>query len=135
MGTIKNILIILSLLIANWLWANDLNYGLHFNSYDRLAKDRTSLILNDDESLQINNEWTIAFDLFIRQETVFGNVIRLVSNTGESISLNFSADDKNNRYPSLTVNDNFYALFNTATIKKKNLVFISLRIKCLQKKR
>lgn len=112
------IIIIFILGIVRILYANDLTYGLHIKSYSSLGKDRTSLVLNNREPLKLKEEITISFDMFIRKETAFGNIIRIINTTGESITLNFSAGEKDNRYPSITINDNFYPISNTIEFEK-----------------
>lgn len=104
--------------LINILCANDLSYGLYIKSYSNLGKDRTSLVLNDNEPVKFKEEITISFDMFVRKETVFGNVIRIINSTGEAVTLNFSAGEKDNRYPSITLNDNFYPISNTIEFEK-----------------
>lgn len=112
------IIIIFVVGLAKILYANDLSYGLHIKSYLSLGKDRTSLVLNNKEPLPFKEEITISFDMFIRKETLFGNIIRIINGTGEAITLNFSAEEKDNRYPSITINDNFYPISNTIEFEK-----------------
>ncbi|GAB6010666.1 Kelch repeat-containing protein [Viscerimonas tarda] len=70
-----------------------------------MGRDRTSLVLNDNKPLNINGEITLSFDMQLRKEIVFGTIVRIISNTKEHITLSFSADEKDNRYPSLVVNE------------------------------
>ncbi|MDR3219533.1 MAG: hypothetical protein LBU22_11285 [Dysgonamonadaceae bacterium] len=121
----RKILILISLHFAVSLQANDLNYGLYFNSYEKTSKDRTSLVLNNGEALAMKDGLTLSFDLFIRKEIVFGYIVRIISNSGESVSLNFSAEEKDHRYPSLIVNENFYPISNK--IEYENWFPVSIR--------
>ena len=115
---------------AAFVQANNLNYGLYFKSYSNLGKDRTSLILNNNEALKIKDETSLSFDLYIRKELIFGNIIHIINNFGEKIALNFSVDEKNNRYPSLIIDENFYPVSNKIEFEKwfpVNLKFSSGR--------
>lgn len=101
----KKLLTIIFFIIPTVLFAENPSTGLYFKSYTKLGRDRTSLVLNDNKPLEIKGETTLAFDLYIRKEVVFGTIVRIVSNTKEHITLSFSADEKNNRYPSLVINE------------------------------
>ncbi len=127
----KNLtLLTLILTVVSFLQANNLDYGLYFKSYSSLGKDRTSLVLNDNKPLKIENETTISFDLSIRKELEFGYVIHVVSNSGEKIALNFSAEEGENRYPSIIINESFYPVSNRTEFEKwtpVHLKFSSLK--------
>ena len=68
------------------------NYGLKFYSYDVLGKDRTGLTLENNENILINKNIELSFDLEVRNETLFGSVVRIVSESGNSIVLSFGPD-------------------------------------------
>jgi DNA-binding SARP family transcriptional activator len=50
--------------------------------------------------------------MYIRKELEFGHIVNVISDSGDKIALNFSADNKDNRYPSLIINENFYPITN-----------------------
>jgi DNA-binding SARP family transcriptional activator len=95
-----------------FLAASNLNYGLYFKSYADLGKDRTSLVLNNGDALKMKDETTLSFDMYIRKELEFGCIIHIINDSGDKIAMNFSADNKNNRYPSLIINERFYPITN-----------------------
>jgi hypothetical protein len=113
----RKFITILFFITAIAVYANDFDYGLYFKSYKSLGNDRTSLVLNNSEPININNELALSFDLFIRNETVFGNAVRIIGNTNESITLSFSADRKDNRYPSFVINKDFYTISDTIDLE------------------
>jgi DNA-binding SARP family transcriptional activator len=104
------ILFLLNIVIAR---TQEFDYGLYFNAYKSQGGDRTSLVLNNNESLKFKDEITLSFDLSIRKEIVFGNIVRLVSDTNESITLNFGVDEMDIRYPNLLINENRYTIMDT----------------------
>jgi DNA-binding SARP family transcriptional activator len=101
----KSLLVVIHFVISLALFAENSGSGLYFKSYSSPGRERTSLTLENDMPLNLSDETTLSFDMFIRKEVVFGSVVRIISNTNESIALNFSADEKDNRYPNFIIND------------------------------
>jgi hypothetical protein len=93
---------LIAIVTVSFLQANNVNYGLYFKSYADIGKDRTSLVVNKDKVLKIKNETTISFDMYIRKEMEFGYIVHIISDSGDKIALNFSADNRNNRNVSLS---------------------------------
>ncbi|MDR0413678.1 MAG: hypothetical protein LBH61_07765 [Dysgonamonadaceae bacterium] len=110
--------VLITILTVSFSQANDVNYGLYFKSYADFGKDRTSLVVNNGRELKLQNETSVSFDVFIRKELEFGYILHIISDSGDKIALNFSADSKNSRYPSLIINENFYPVTNKITFEK-----------------
>lgn len=135
----KRILLIFLLLTSVLLHASEPDdYGLYVKSYKNLGKDRTSLLLDGGEPMKIRDEMTLSFDMLIRNENIFGNVVKIVGDTNEAIGLIFSADERDNRFPSLILHNQFYPISNTVewnawfTVKiklstKKDSIFLSYK--------
>ena len=61
----------------------------------------------------------------LRNEFIFGTVFKIISDTQDVISLNFIADEKNNQYPILSINDNIYPITNRIELNK--WFFVNIR--------
>ena len=82
-----------------------MNYGLHFNSHSSPVGQRTSLLLNNQKSFELKNEFMISFDFMIRQEPIFGMIFNAQTDDGQSIDVLFSVKDDDTYYPALVIND------------------------------
>jgi DNA-binding SARP family transcriptional activator len=81
--------VILILLVASVLprivFAKSGDYGLLFHSHEKSIDERTSLILNNKNPYEIakNNEFSIDFDVFLRNSSIkFGYIFRIISDGG-----------------------------------------------------
>ncbi|MDP4238435.1 MAG: kelch repeat-containing protein [Bacteroidota bacterium] len=72
---------------------NKIDYGLKFKSYKFLSKDRTGLSLENDEFVKLGSNLGVGFDMLIRKETLFGSIIRIVSDKGNSIILSIATNE------------------------------------------
>ena len=88
MKLIRNIRLFVLLLIGcETVFGQLPQYGLHFHSHNSNIDKRTSLVLNNGESYNLNKQdvFTIDFDIFLRNETVkFGYIFRIISNKEEN---------------------------------------------------
>ncbi|MDR2806465.1 MAG: hypothetical protein LBB85_12700, partial [Dysgonamonadaceae bacterium] len=109
---------LIAIVTVSFSQATELNYGLYFKSYADLGHNRTSLILDNGDRLKMKDETTLTFDMYIRKDLEFGYIVNIVSDSGDKISLNFSADNKDNRYPSLIINESFYPITNKIEFEK-----------------
>ena len=108
----RKIILLLTIFISTSLYASEPDYGLHFRSHKYLGAERTSLLLNNDKPFKLNKEITLSFDISLRNELIFGTVFKIISDTQDVVSLNYIADEKNNQYPILLINDNIYPITN-----------------------
>jgi DNA-binding transcriptional activator of the SARP family len=98
--------------------SESIDYGLHFKSYSVLAKDRTGLVLENNEFIRVDKELVLSFDILYRQEIeFFGSILRIISESSSFLSLGFSAAESTSVYPILIVNDevtpvNDYVTYN-----------------------
>lgn len=127
----RKILSILFLVNFIILQANDFNdYGLRFISYENRGKDRTSLVLNNNQPFDIEKEISLSFDLLPRKGNVFGNVVRIVSNTNENITMGFIFGENNKPYPCISINDDFYSVSDN--IEYNNWTSVSITISTIK---
>lgn len=114
----RKLILLLSIFIPTLLNASEPSYGLHFKSHKYLGAERTSLILNENNPFKLNKEISLSFDISLRNELIFGTVFKIISDTQDVVSLNFTADEKNNQYPILLINDNIYPITNKVETNK-----------------
>ena len=107
----KKIIVLFIIFLPTIIKANDLNYGLAFKSHKYMGTERTALILNDNAPFKLNKDFSLSFDMSLRDEFIFGSVFKIISNTQDVLSLNFIADE-DSQYPILSINDNIYPITN-----------------------
>ena len=90
-----------------------------------MGAERTALVLNNNKPFRLNKEFILSFDMSLRNGFIFGTVFKIISDTQDVISLNFIADEKNNQYPILSINDNIYPITNRIELNK--WFFVNIR--------
>ena len=103
--TMRKIILLFLIFLPVFLNANEPNYGLYFKSHKYMGAERTALVLNNNKPFRLNKELVLSFDMSLRNEFIFGTVFKIISDTQDVISLNFIADERNNQYPILSIND------------------------------
>ena len=93
---------------------NDLRYGLIIKSSPTLNEEKTSLVLENHSPIELGKETTVSFQLFVRDEYVYGLVSRIITNQNENIDLMFTIDTI--RRPILVVNEIGYAIPQAVSI-------------------
>ncbi|MDR1202267.1 MAG: hypothetical protein LBL58_11680 [Tannerellaceae bacterium] len=85
----KIIGLVVLLLIPIYCYAQEIQYGLNFKSYEVEKEKRTSLILTPDEPLSLPDIYTISFDLKIHSSGryPFGYVFRMFDDEEQNISM------------------------------------------------
>ena len=107
----KKMLIVFFLLLRILpLLSQDYNYGLHFVSYPAKTTEMSSLILEDNQSIPIEEETCISFNMNVRNENAFGTIFRIITNTKKNIDFFFTVDDGDQRYPILVLGENVYPI-------------------------
>jgi len=111
MSKAKIIITILFLSFGTLLSANayDSDYGLFIKSAPNENSQKTSLVLESGSSIKLKKETTISFDMFIREDYVFGIVSRIVTNKNENIDFLITINDAK-YHPLLIVNETAYTL-------------------------
>ncbi|MCL3849791.1 MULTISPECIES: hypothetical protein [Parabacteroides] len=106
----KALLIICLLLITELSHANAVDYGLFIQAYPSERVDFSSLILEDGESIKLGKETNLSFNMYIREDNIFGLVFRILTDNNENIDLIFTPGDNNERYPMLVINESTHQL-------------------------
>lgn len=114
----RTILLLISIFVIPTVIAADTNYGLKFNSYEVLGKDRTGLMLESNESVKSNENLSLNFDLQIRNETLFGSIVRIISESGNSIILSLGTNEKGEPIPVLLINNKITHIKDKIIFKK-----------------
>ena len=100
----RYILLVLFLFTGADLFASVYNGGLYFKSHSAPSVDRTSLTLNDDKPFDVSNEFTISFQMWVRNnEPDFGSILHLYTNTNQLVRFSFVAWGRRH-YPALVFN-------------------------------
>ena len=74
------------------LFASVYNSGLYFKSHSAPSTERTSLILDENKPFEVENEFTISFQMWVRNnEPDFGSILHLYTNTNQLIRFSFVA--------------------------------------------
>lgn len=105
---LSTIFLFLSLL----LFSDNVNYGIYMRSYPASASSWSELELDNGKSFHLGRQFSIAFDLQVRDECPFGYIFRAVTDTNEHIDLLLSVGSNDERLPSLRVQDSVYLLPN-----------------------
>lgn len=123
----RHIFIIFSFFSLAIASANDIRTGLHFNAYLSLPEQRTTLNLENGEAIPLGKETVVSFDLWMRREkTVYGLVLRLISDKKETIDMVFSFHKPNDPYPAVVVDNETYPLSENTVYNKWIPVIIRL---------
>lgn len=105
------------------------DYGLHFRSHSVPGNERTSLSLDENSPFHVVNEFTIDFQMWVRNESDFGAILHLCTNENQFLHFVFAAGDNNKNFPALVFNEGMFAI-NTNIEKGKWLpVSLHLNIK------
>lgn len=86
------------------LFASVYNSGLYFKSHSAPSTERTSLILDENKPFEVENEFTISFQMWVRNnEPDFGSILHLYTNTNQLIRFSFVAGGERLHYPALVL--------------------------------
>lgn len=96
------------LLLANFTFvdAQTPEYGLYIQTYPMLDSEFGSIVLDGGMPIEtFGNQWTLKFEVWNRNENVFGTVFRLLTDRGDNIDLIYSAGEGDIRYPMLAIGE------------------------------
>lgn len=102
------------------------DYGLHFNSHFVPGNERTSLSLDENSPFQVENDFSIDFQMWVRNEPDFGAILHLCTNENQFLRFVFAAGDNNKNFPALVFNEGMFAI-NT-DIEKGKWMPVSLHL-------
>ena len=123
----RYILLVFFLFIGANSFASVYNRGLYFKSHFAPSTDRTSLILDENKPFEIENEFTISFQMWIRnKEPDFGSILHLYTNTNQLIRFSFVAGGERLHYPALVFNEGMVTI--GSSIEREKWVPVSLRM-------
>lgn len=106
----KALLIIFLLFITELSHASTVDYGLFIQSFPSEKADFSSLILDNGQSIKLGKETKLSFNMYIREDNIFGLVFRILTNNNENIDLIFTPGENNIRYPMLVINETTHQL-------------------------
>ena len=86
------------------------DYGLFIKAYPSSDREKTSLVLENDKPVRLDKETTLSFDMYVREENVFGVVFRAITNNKNNIDFAFTVGERNKRYPMLVINESTYMI-------------------------
>lgn len=122
----RYILLVLFLFTGADLFASVYNGGLYFKSHSAPSVDRTSLTLNDDKPFDVSNEFTISFQMWVRNnEPDFGSILHLYTNTNQLVRFSFVAGGRRH-YPALVFNEGMVTV--DSPIEREKWIPVSLRM-------
>lgn len=120
-----NILFLL-LCFTTELSAVPLDYGLYFQSNFVPSNQRTTLVLNDGNPFLIDEEFTISFQMLIRNKPNYGSILSLRINDRENFYLALIGKDDNNLLPALVCDERIIEI--QQDVKANEWFPVSLRI-------
>ena len=109
------------------LFASVYNSGLYFKSHSAPSTERTSLILDENKPFEVENEFTISFQMWVRNnEPDFGSILHLYTNTNQLIRFSFVAGGERLHYPALVFNEGMVTI--DSPIEREKWISVSLRM-------
>lgn len=108
------------------------DYGLRFNSHLVPGNERTSLFLDEDSPFLVDHDFSIDFQMWVRNEPDFGAILHLCTNENQFLHFVFAAGDNNRNFPALVFNEGMFAI-NT-DIKKGKWIPVSLHLNVKENK-
>lgn len=107
---IKYISVLLLFFISFSVSAENVDFGLFVKSFPSNDSEKTSLVLENNQSLKIDKETSMSFDINVRKDNVFGIVFRIITDKHDNIDLIFTVGEDNKRYPMLVINEAVYMI-------------------------
>lgn len=86
------------------------NYGLVIKSYPYRASEMSNLVLEEGKAFDLKEDIKLTFDMYVRNDNVFGNVFRIVTDNSETIDLLFTVGENDKRFPIFVINESVYPI-------------------------
>ena len=126
---LKTILLFWLLLSVLHISADNLEYGLSFNSHLSPGSQRTSLLLDDGNAFSVKDGLTLTFDMLVREnEPSFGSVLHFVMDDGQVIHFSNVVDNGKN-VPAFVYNDGMAVCYAKIVTKKWQTVTFQIDVK------
>lgn len=106
----RYVLFLIFSLLSLFAFSDNASYGLFLRSYPANTTLWSELEIENGEPFRLHKQFSIAFDVLIREECPFGYIFRAITDKNEHIDLFLSVGDNNERFPSLSVQDFVYTL-------------------------
>ncbi len=97
-----------------------------FKSHSAPSTERTSLILDENKPFEVENEFTISFQMWVRNnEPDFGSILHLYTNTNQLIRFSFVAGGERLHYPALVFNEGMVTIDSPIEREKVDFSFLA----------
>ena len=107
--------------------SQDLEYGLYIQTFPHPATTFTSVALDNGGQIPSKGKpLSLDFDLYLRNDNVFGTVFRIITDDNQNIDLMYSVGEGDNRFPILVIGDNVHPLYNE--LRRETWVPVSLTL-------
>ncbi|NDV60347.1 hypothetical protein [Bacteroides sp. 519] len=103
-------LLLLILLLPVIINATKPDYGLYIKSYPLKTSELSNLVLENGNPILLNGDIVLSFDIYIRNDNVFGNILRLLTEKNENIDLLITVGVDDKRFPVFVVNESVYPI-------------------------
>lgn len=123
----RYILLVFLLLAETGLFASTYNRGLYFKSHFTPSNERTSLLLDENNPFEAGNEFSVSFQMWVRNnEPDFGTILHLYTNGSQVIRFSFVAGEGKLHYPALVFNEGMVTI--DSPIEREKWISVSLRM-------
>ena len=87
-----------------------MDYGLYFKSHSVPGTERTSLVLNGGKTFAVEESFKVEFEMWVRQEPMFGGILHLSTNDNQFFHFVFAAGEHNRNFPALVCDDGMFVI-------------------------
>lgn len=92
--------------LSSLIYAGEYDYGLKIKTYPSPGSEFTGLILEGNKELDTKGEpFEMSFQLYNRNENVFGTLFRIITDKGDNIDLMYSVSEEDTHYPMLVTGE------------------------------
>ena len=107
-----------SFLIFSTAFSAELDYGLFIKSYPFKPSEMSYLILEGGNAFELKDNIKLTFDMYVRNDNVFGNAFRIVTDKNETIDLLFTVGENDKRFPIFVINESVHPISQEVTRDK-----------------
>jgi len=104
---------------------DDLDYGLYIKADPFTNLERTGLVLENNSPLKLDKETSISFNMYIRNEYVYGIIFRIITNQNENIDLMLTVNDVKH-HPILVVKESAHTVLQEIVLQQWTPVNVNL---------
>lgn len=102
--------ILLILLLPTIIKTFGQDYGLYIKSYPHKTSEFSNLVLENGQPITLKDDIVLDFDIFVRNDNVFGSILRLLTEKNENIDLLITVGVDDKRYPVFVVNESVFPI-------------------------